>query len=41
MNIEKAGFRGYLPFLLGALGGIIAVLIISAQKQDKTFGGNI
>lgn len=37
MNIEKAGFRGYLPFLLGALGGIIAVLIISAQKQDKTF----
>ena len=37
MIIEKAGFIGYLPFLLGALAGIIAVLIISSQKNDKTF----
>ena len=30
MNIEKAGFSGYLPFLFGALGVIIAVLIMNA-----------
>lgn len=37
MNIEKAGFRGYLPFLLGALAGIIAVIIICSDKRNKTF----
>ena len=37
MIIEQAGIKNYLPFLLGALAGLIAVAILCSKKNNNNF----
>lgn len=37
MIIAQAGLKNYLPFLLGALAGLIAVAILCSKKNNNNF----